>query len=76
MDPKDQEMVERLLPDHPELKDLWDKHREYEKKLKKLESKNFLTPNDRQEKKRLQLAKLTGKTRIEQILMKHRREAS
>jgi uncharacterized protein len=76
MDPKDQALVERLIPDHPELKTLWDEHVKYERLLEKLDHKNFLTPADWQEKKRLQLAKLAGKTRIEQILIKHRQEAS
>jgi len=77
MDPKDQELVDRLIPENPELKSLWAQHVQYERLLEKLDHKNFLTPTDRQEKKRLQLAKLAGKTRIEQILSKHRQgEAS
>ena len=72
MDTKDQELVDRLIPQNPELKTLWDNHVQYERLLEKLDHKNFLTPADRQEKKRLQLAKLAGKTRMEQILIKHR----
>lgn len=72
MDPKDQELVDRLIPQNPELKSLWDEHRQYERLLEKLDHKNFLTPSDWQEKKRLQLAKLKGKTRIDQILTKAR----
>ena len=77
MDPKDQELVDRLIPQNTELKSLWDEHVVYERLLEKLDHKNFLTPADWQGKKRLQLAKLAGKTRIEQILVKHRQgEAS
>lgn len=76
MDPKDQELVHRLIPEVPELKTLWDEHLEFERQLEKLDSKSFLTPVDWQEKKRLQLAKLAGKTRIEQILMQYRQVAS
>ncbi len=72
MEKRDQDLLEKLIDTTPELKSLWDSHLKYEKMLKKLERKNFLTPQDQQEKKRIQLAKLTGKTRIEQILMKHR----
>jgi hypothetical protein len=73
MDPQDQELVQRLIPEVPELKTLWDEHREYERLLEKLDSKSFLTPVDWQEKKRLQLAKLAGKTRMEQILVNYRK---
>ena len=72
MDPKDRELVERLLPEIPELKNLWEEHLKFEKRLEKLDHKNYLTPIDWQEKKKLQLAKLTGKTRMEQILEKNR----
>ncbi len=74
MELRDQQLVDRLIAENPELKNLWDKHREYERKLEKLDHKNYLTPADWQEKKKLQLAKLTGKTRIEQILTKHRQD--
>ncbi|MFO1518488.1 MAG: DUF465 domain-containing protein [bacterium] len=72
MEEKDQELVERLISENNELKTLWKEHQKYEQQLEKLDRKNFLTPADRQEKKRLQLAKLAGKTRIEQILVKFR----
>ena len=72
MDSKDRELVERLLPEIPELKNLWEEHVKFERKLEKLDHKNYLTPVDWQEKKKLQLAKLAGKTRMEQILVRHR----
>ena len=72
MEKRDQDLLEQLIPTEPELKGLWDQHQKYEKSLEKLEKKNFLNPQDQQEKKKLQVAKLAGKTRMEQILMKHR----
>lgn len=72
MEKRDEELLEQLIPLEPELKALWDQHQKYEKRLEKLERKNYLNPEDQQEKKKLQLEKLMGKTRIEQILMKHR----
>lgn len=72
MEQRDEELVQRLIPEVPELKLLWDEHKKYKQRLEKLDHKSFLTPQDHQEKKRLQVAKLAGKTRIEHILMKHR----
>ncbi len=72
MEKRDEDLLEQLILVEPELKDLWDQHRKYERSLEKLDRKNYLTPQDQQEKKKLQLAKLSGKTRMEQILMKHR----
>jgi len=72
MEKRDQDLIEELAPKFPELKGLWDEHRSYERRLEKLERKNYLNPEEQQEKKKLQVAKLAGKTKIEKILMKHR----
>ncbi len=72
MEKKDQDLIEQLISNEPELKGLWDKHQQYERLLEKLERKNYLNPEEQQEKKKLQVAKLAGKTKIEQILVKHR----
>jgi hypothetical protein len=36
-----------------------------------METKPFLTPEEKVEKKRLQVAKLAGKTRIQEIINEH-----
>ncbi len=72
MEKRDQDLLERLVSVEPELQTLWTEHQKYERLLEKLDRKNYLNPNEQQEKKKLQLAKLKGKTRIEQILVKHR----
>lgn len=68
MDGKDEAVVKGNLDANPELKELWGKHLKLEQKLKKLDKKPFLSPEEKLEKKRLQLEKLRGKTRIEAIL--------
>lgn len=72
MELKDQELVNRLVSEVPELKNLWSEHLKFEQRLEKLDNKLFLTPPDQQEKKKLQLAKLNGKRKIEQILERYR----
>jgi hypothetical protein len=44
MDKKDELLVLQHLPEDPELKDLWKNHQIFEKKLKKIENKPFLSP--------------------------------
>lgn len=72
MEEHDEELLKRHLKYNPELKELWDNHLKLEQKLKKLDKKTYLSPEDKLEKKRLQLQKLKGKTKIEAILEKLR----
>jgi uncharacterized protein len=72
MDWKDEPLLKELLKNNRELHLLWEAHVKFEKQLKKMERRPFLTPEEKIEKKRLQLAKLAGKTKIEEILAKHR----
>jgi hypothetical protein len=72
MDSKDLQLIESHVDQDPELKALWDEHLRFEQQLEKIEKKLFLNPEEKVEKKRLQLAKLVGKTRIEEILTRYR----
>ncbi len=72
MDSRDEALVKAYLDRDDELKTLWQEHQKFEKQLEKIERKLFLTPEEKVEKKRLQLAKLTGKTKIEAILNRYR----
>jgi len=72
MELQDEALVKKHLETDGELRDLWGRHLQYEQQLKKMEAKPFLSSEEKIEKKRLQLAKLTGKTRIEEILSKYR----
>lgn len=72
MDVRDEELVRKYLNGDAELKQLWEKHQQYENQLQKIERKPFLNESEKVEKKRLQIAKLNGKTRIEAILVRYR----
>lgn len=72
MDPADMVLIEGHLEENAQLKSLWDEHLDFERQLEKIDRKPFLNPEEKVEKKRLQIAKLTGKTRIEGILTKYR----
>ncbi|MFP4034529.1 MAG: YdcH family protein [Desulfovermiculus sp.] len=53
---------------------LWQEHLEYEKQLDVYENKPYLTWDEEAEMKRLKKMKLAGKTRIQNILEKYRRQ--
>lgn len=68
MDQSEIDLLTKYAPADPELKSLWDDHLIFEKKVDKLESKNFLTPAEQMELKQLKKQKLEGKTRLMAIL--------
>lgn len=72
MEAKDTALIMEHLEENNELRGLWDEHLDLERQLEKIERKPYLSPEEKVEKKRLQLAKLAGKTRIEAILTEYR----
>jgi uncharacterized protein YdcH (DUF465 family) len=72
MESQDEALIAKLLPDNPELKQLIEDHRGYERTLEEMTRRPYLSTEEDLEKKRLQKAKLAGKDRIERILALHR----
>ncbi len=62
----DEQHIETLVENNPELKTLWDEHMLLSKQVEKLESKAFLTPNEDVELKQLKKQKLDNKTTLHQ----------
>lgn len=75
MNAKDLDLIATHLDSHDELKTLWKKHQKLEASLKKLDKKPYLTNEEKIEKKRLQVDKLKGKTKIEDILDRFRQSS-
>jgi|Deesub1362B_J571_1020462.scaffolds.fasta_scaffold23902_1 hypothetical protein len=71
MEPQDLELIERIIPHHPELRALMREHELLEEKLESYQGR-YLSPEEAMEKKRLQKIKLAGKDRIEAILSRYR----
>ncbi|MDZ7759978.1 MAG: DUF465 domain-containing protein [Desulfovermiculus sp.] len=57
-----------------DLRQLWQKHLDYEKQLNVYEGKLYLTAAEEADVKRLKKMKLAGKTKIQNILEKYRRQ--
>jgi uncharacterized protein len=72
MDAKDTALILEHIEENNELKGLWDEHLSFERQLEKIDRKPYLSPEEKVERKRLQLAKLAGKTRIDAILTDYR----
>lgn len=62
------DIIRKHMDDNAELKKLWEEHLEFERKLEELEKRPYVTPVEQTEIKRLKKCKLTGKTKIQEIL--------
>lgn len=76
MERRDLELIKKLSSQDVFLRQLYDEHVSFEKKLEKLDRKPFLNREEELERKRLQKLKLQGRDRIEEILTKHRKKGS
>jgi uncharacterized protein YdcH (DUF465 family) len=76
MEHSDDDLIQALLPQHPELKSAYEEHARLKTRVDKLKSKPFLSPADETERKDLQKRKLAEKDKIMKILADHRDEAS
>ncbi len=72
MDPRDVQLIERLLSQDPELGELWTAHRGFEQELDRLRDQRFFTPEEEIRRKDIQKQKLAGRDRIQAILLQHR----
>jgi uncharacterized protein YdcH (DUF465 family) len=72
MEPRDVALIERLLPEHPELRRLWEEHQRLDRELAELLGRRFLTPEEDARGQELRKTKLAGRDRIEAILRSHR----
>ena len=68
MELQEKELLEKLMLENSELKELVEKHAVYETQLEEMNQRPYLSPEDDLERKRIQKAKLAGKDRIQSIL--------
>lgn len=72
MERQDLALIDRLEPEHPELAQLMERHRGYERELAPLSHARWLSSAEEAEQRRLKRLKLVGRDRIESILSAHR----
>ncbi len=68
MENEERDRIESMLPDHGELRQLWEEHLELERKLEELNSQAHLSPSEQTERKMIKKRKLAGKDQIARIL--------
>lgn len=72
MESQDLVLIEQHMDQDPEIKALYDQHKEFEKILEKFEGRPYLSPTQMQEIKQLKKKKLAGKTKLQLLLDKYR----
>jgi uncharacterized protein YdcH (DUF465 family) len=72
MELRDVALIERLLPELPELRRLWEEHLRLDRELEELRGRRFLTSEEEARRRELAKTKLAGRDRIETILRDHR----
>jgi uncharacterized protein YdcH (DUF465 family) len=72
MESQDLTLIEQHMDQDPEIKALYEQHREYERILEKFEGRPYLSPTQMQEIKQLKKKKLAGKTKLQFLLDKYR----
>ncbi|MDR1043955.1 MAG: DUF465 domain-containing protein [Candidatus Adiutrix sp.] len=68
MEAREKALLDKLVPDHPELKALVDEHQAYEAKLEEMNRRPYLSPEDDLERKKIQKAKLAAKDKIQHFI--------
>ena len=64
----DMDLVQRLSEENPRFRKLHEQHLLFEKQLQELDDRNYLTPEEDLERKKIQKLKLAGKDEMEDIL--------
>ncbi|MDP3939108.1 MAG: DUF465 domain-containing protein [Deltaproteobacteria bacterium] len=72
MDQQDLALISKVSKQDESLQRLWEEHQKYEHELDELNHREYLTPEETVERKRLQKCKLAGKDKIETILRQYR----
>ncbi len=69
----EKELKQLLLKQNKEFKKIFDEHRLYEKQLKRLAAKSFLTEKEKLKEKKLKKKKLVCKDRMYYIMTEYRK---
>ena len=68
MEQKDQTLIQKLCDENPRFRLLYEEHLIFEKQLRALDDRVYLTPEEEMDRRRMQKLKLAGKDEMEMIL--------
>jgi len=72
MQQNDQALIQKLCEEHPRFRLLYEEHLLFEKQLRALDERVYLSPEEEMDRRRMQKLKLAGKDAMEMILRDHR----
>jgi uncharacterized protein YdcH (DUF465 family) len=72
MEQKDQALIQKLCEENPRFRLLYEEHVLFEKQLRALDDRVYLTPEEEMDRRRMQKLKLAGKDEMETILRDYR----
>ena len=72
MEQKDQTLIQKLCEENPRFRLLYEEHVLFEKQLRALDDRVYLTPEEEMDRRRMQKLKLAGKDEMETILREYR----
>ena len=73
MEPRDEELVKSLAPEHAELRRSYEKHLQLDQEVAELNARPYLTSEEEVHRRELQKQKLAEKDRIVRMLSEYRR---
>ena len=72
MEQKDQSLIQKLCEENPRFRLLYEEHVIFEKQLRALDDRVYLSPEEEMDRRRMQKLKLAGKDEMEHILRDYR----
>ena len=72
MEQKDQTLIQKLCEENPRFRLLYEEHVLFEKQLRALDDRVYLSPEEEMDRRRMQKLKLAGKDEMEMILREYR----
>ena len=72
MEQNDQTLIQKLCEENPRFRLLYEEHVLFEKQLRAMDDRVYLTPEEEMDRRRMQKLKLAGKDEMEMILREHR----
>ncbi len=72
MEQNEQTLIQKLCEENPRFRLLYEEHVLFEKQLRSLDDRVYLSPEEEMDRRRMQKLKLAGKDEMEMILREHR----
>lgn len=72
MEQKDQTLIQQLCEENPRFRKLYEEHVIFDKQLREMDDRVYLSPEEEMDRRRMQKLKLAGKDEMEEMLRNYR----